>query len=196
MKKKMYIFLAVVVLLFLAWVFWGYFSVKNVETLSYKVLDDSKEYEIREYEDYIVAETEIEGGFSMASNKSFSILAGYIFGGNESKEKIAMTAPVLIDEESTLRTFSFVMPKKYTLESLPKPIDSRVKIRKISGKKVAAIRFRGIFSNNLFEKKKEELKKYLERDGIKYTNITSAGYNPPWTPPFMTRNEAWAIIKE
>ncbi|PIR55627.1 heme-binding protein [Candidatus Peregrinibacteria bacterium CG10_big_fil_rev_8_21_14_0_10_36_19] len=192
----MYIFLAVVVLLFLAWVFWGYFSVKNVETLSYKVLDDSKEYEIREYEDYIVAETEIEGGFSMASNKSFSILAGYIFGGNESKEKIAMTAPVLIDEESTLRTFSFVMPKKYTLESLPKPIDSRVKIRKISGKKVAAIRFRGIFSNNLFEKKKEELKKYLERDGIKYTNITSAGYNPPWTPPFMTRNEAWAIIKE
>jgi len=205
----MYIFLAVVVLLFLAWVSWGYFSVRNVEMLDYETLDSSKEYEIRQYSDYIVAETELDENFDNAKNKAFSILAGYIFGGNESKEKIAMTTPVtekpsekiamttpvIVNEESKLKTFSFVIPKKYTLEQLPKPLNNKVKIREIKGEKVAVLRFRGFFNSTRVEKKKEELRDYLNRDGISFSTISSAGYNPPWTPPFMTRNEVWAVIK-
>jgi len=91
----------------------------------------------------------------------------------EEVEKIAMTAPVVTEEDEKFQKLYFVLPAKYTLETLPEPTDPRVKIKKVVGKKIAVLKFSGFYSDEIFEKKKEELKKYLERDGIEYGKISS-----------------------
>lgn len=209
-KKKMNIALIVLGILFLAWVAYGYFSVALTEQLQYEVLDQSKEYEIRQYDDYLIAETKLDGSFEKGGDSAFRIVAGYIFGGNTKKEKIAMTAPVVeaesekiamttpvvFDDEAENKTFAFVLPAKYTLETLPEPNDKRVEIKAVKGSKVAVLRFSGLYRDKKFQAKKEELISYLERDGLKYGQISTAGYNPPWTPPFMNRIEVWATLTE
>jgi hypothetical protein len=211
-KRKMPIYNIVIIVplvLLAGWIAVGYFSSK-VEQLPYTVLDSSKEYEIREIKEHLIIETEVSGGFESGGNEAFSILAGYIFGNNKKKEKIAMTTPVVgsesekiamtapvVAEDRTddLINFSFVVPEKYTLETLPEPLDPRIKIKKVGKKKVAVLRFTGFYNDQKFEDKKEELKKYLKRDKLGYSNFSSAGYNPPWTPPFMRRLEVWAELK-
>ncbi len=213
-KKKMppyLIALIVVVFLFIAWVAYGYFG-SRVERLKYTVIDDSKEYEIRLLDDHIIAETKVSGGFAQSGREGFPIIAGYIFGENKSRQKIAMTtpvietedlsepiamtAPVIEEEGENTNFFSFVMPSGYTMETLPEPIDKRITIREVKGKKIAVLTFGGFYTDEKFEKKKAELIGYLERDGITYSNLSSVGYNPPWTPPFMRRIEVWAEIIE
>jgi hypothetical protein len=108
-------------------------------------------YEIRNYPSHIEAQTTVQGNFDDSINSGFTIVAGYIFGGNTKKEsiamtapvkeqkvdseKIAMTAPVTVDTEGESRIVSFVMPKKYSLETLPEPTDSRVKLVEVPAKK-------------------------------------------------------------
>jgi hypothetical protein len=174
------------------------------------VLKSEKGYEIRLYPPHIVAETVVEGSYQSALNQGFRIVAGYIFGGNTRKESIAMTAPVIEQKtneriamtapvvasmEGESHTIAFGMPRSYTLETLPTPTDSRVKIVTIPEKKMAVIRFSWLRTNNRVETKKQELLDALKRDKV----ITQgepqyAGYNAPWTPPWMTRNEVMVEI--
>lgn len=204
----MWIPLIVFAVLFALWVAYGYFAVRSVEQLGYKVLDSSKEYEIRQIERHIVAEVSMQGTFQQGGNDAFRIIAGYIFGNNKKKEKIAMTTPVIeeeseviamttpviFDEETKNKKMSFVLPAKYTLETLPDPVDSRVKIIEVEPYQVAVLRFRGFPSDSNYANRKEQLTQYLKRDGVEFSTIRSAGYNPPWTPPFMTRLEVWAVL--
>lgn len=207
--KTAWIITIIAIILFLGWIAFGYFS-SRVETLSYKVLSNDKEYEIRELPQHIIAETTVTGDFDDASGEAFNILAGYIFGNNKKSETIAMTTPVIENESEIIamtapvveqdspknqKIFSFVMPKQYNLENLPQPLDSRVKIKKIESKKIAVLTFSGFYSEKKITAKKELLKQYLDRDGLKYTTISWAGYNPPWTPPFMRRLEVWAELQ-
>ena len=138
-------------------------------------------------------------------------MAGYIFGGNTKRESIAMTAPVVeqrvseniamtapvtasIDGES--RTIAFGMPRSYTLETLPIPTDPRIKIVTIPEKKMAAIRFSWFRTSDRIQSKKQELLDALKRDNIAVNGEPQyAGYNPPWTPPWMMRNEVLVEIK-
>lgn len=197
------------IFLFLAWIAIGFFS-SRVETLSYTVLNSDKEYEIRQLPEHIIAETMVSGNFDKASGEAFNILAGYIFGNNKKKqsismtspvveneyEKIAMTAPVVEqDSGSNQKVFSFIMPDEYTLETLPKALDARVSIRQVESKKIAVLTFSGFYSEKKIDAKKELLKQYLDRDGLEYSTVSWAGYNPPWTPPFMRRLEVWAELK-
>ena len=211
MKKMnaIYIVTFIVGILFLAWIAFGYFSSK-VEILPYTVLESGKEYEIRQLPEHIIAETTVSGNFDDASREAFNILAGYIFGGNKKKQSISMTSPVVENEsqkiamtvpvveqdlESNQKTFFFVMPSEYKLETLPEPLDSRVIIKQVEAKKIAVLSFSGFYSEKKINEKKELLKQYLERDGLEYSTVSWAGYNPPWTPPFMRRLEAWAELK-
>ena len=117
--------------------------------------------EIRRYDSTVVAETLIEGGsYSEAGNAGFRRLASYIFGANRGDAKIAMTAPVAMAPDSGQRIamtapvdsardssggwrIAFYMPAGYTLESLPQPLDPRVTLRVVPGRRVAALRFSG-----------------------------------------------------
>lgn len=190
----------------IVWVSWSVYITAVTEEVPYTVIDNSKEYEIREYEYFILAEVETEGGITSGGNSAFSILFNYISGQNENDQKIAMTTPVIsepIGEKIAMtapviqdkNTFSFVLPKEYTLENAPKPKDSRIKLREIKNVKVAVLRFSGSYSDSNFEQKKIKLDSYLQRDGKDYSKMSSATYNPPGIPPFLRRLEVWAYLE-
>lgn len=187
------------------WSAWGYFS-SRVENTEYSVLEIRDNYELRLYPEHIVAQTTVKGVYSEALNQGFRIIAGYIFGGNVKRENIAMTAPV-VEQTSTSEsiaitapviatvegeshTVAFGMPRSYTLDTLPTPTDSRVQLVTVPEKKMAAIRFSWMRSEARIQSKKQELMTLLTRDGILTVGEPQyAGYNAPWTPPWMMRNE-------
>jgi len=185
-----------------------------IEEPKYRVIENAGEYELRVYDPKIIAEVEVSGTQKEASNAGFKLIAGYIFGGNTSRkggnEKISMTAPVTMDSveakpvsekismtvpvnmEQTGEKWRmhFVMPSEYTLATLPKPNNPEVKIRQVPGHKYAVIRFSGFAGKKKADKKAAQLKKWLEGRGIKPTGKPElARYNPPWSLPFMRRNE-------
>ena len=206
------IFLTVIIAIIVLWSAWGYFS-SRVEQAEYRVIKKMAGYEVREYSAHIVAETTVKGKYSDALNEGFRIVAGYIFGGNSKRQGIAMTSPVLdqsVDSEKISMTapvlettqgeshvISFGMPKSYTLQTLPIPTDSRVKIVQVPAKQFAAIKFSWIRSDMRVKKMEFKLLELISRDGIKFLGKPIyAGYNAPWTPPWMTRNEVMIELKK
>lgn len=202
----LYIFIGIIIL----WSVWGYFS-SRVENTQYSVLESKKDYEIRLYPEHIVAQTVVKGPYRESLNQGFTIIARYIFGGNTKKESIAMTSPVV--EKSSLsesiamtspvmatiegesHTIAFGMPRSYTLETLPTPNDARIQIVTIPEKKMAVIRFSWIRTDARVQSKKKELLELLRKDTVKIIGeVQYAGYNAPWTPPWMTRNEVMVEI--
>jgi effector-binding domain-containing protein len=201
----LYIVIAVIVL----WSIWGYFS-SRVENTPYSVLESKKDYEIRLYPAHIVAQTIVKGSYNEALNVGFRIVAGYIFGGNTKKERIAMTspvmekgsesiamtAPVMATVEGESHIIAFGMPLSYTLNTLPTPTDSRVQIVTIPEMKMAVIRFSWFRTDARVQSKKQQLLDELKKDSVTVVGEPQyAGYNAPWTPPWMTRNEVLVEIK-
>lgn len=207
---KLSIILAPIVI-FILWNVWGYFS-SNVEQAEYSVLKKADDYEIRTYAPHIVAQTTVSGGYEDALNEGFRIIAGYIFGGNTSNQKVAMTAPVTEEKasgkniamtapvtsatEGDMRTVAFVMPKEYTLDTLPIPNDSRVKLVQSPKRTMAVRSFSWYRSAARVQKMEGELLAALKRDGVTVVGTPQfAGYNAPWTPPWMVRNEVMVEVK-
>lgn len=197
--------------LLVLWSIWGYFS-SNVEQAEYSIIREADTYEVRQYAPHIEAQTVVKGAYSDALNEGFSIVAGYIFGGNSRKEsiamtapvreqndtseKIAMTAPVVSHAQGDSRIIAFVMPRGYTLETLPTPTDSRVQLIEVPEKKIAALRFTWFISEKRIKAMEERLLQDLKRDGVEVVGTPSyAGYNAPWTPPWMVRNEVLVEVK-
>ena len=193
------------------------------EEPKYVLLEKSEPFELRAYAPRIVAEVKVDGDLDAASNQGFRLIAAYIFGKNQVSEKIAMTAPVGIesgDQSKSAKiamtapvtiegpksqdksnqkqwTVSFVMPAEYTLNTLPKPLDSQVKIREVPSERRAVITFSGFYNEDKVQEKTQAL-----QDWIKVRNMKSIGepqfarYNPPWTLPFMRRNEVMIQVLE
>jgi len=187
------------------WAIGSYIAVRGLEEPAYSVLEKRAGYEIRQYEPYVIAETEVTGSFDEATNEGFRIIADYIFGNNTKKDSISMTTPVIeetsekismttpvintLEEEST-RTISFVLPSKYTLESLPEPNNSRVTLTKVAGRKVAALSFTWYPTESRVSEKKATFINLLEKDGQKIIGaVQVARYNPPLSMPLVLRNE-------
>lgn len=184
-----------------AYIVWG------IEQAKYEVLESRGGYEIRRYAPMLVAETEIMQQGRRAEGAAFRVLAGYIFGGNtESRNinmtapvarefksegrEIAMTAPVLIDDTATQARMTFVMPSKFTRATIPTPIDSRVKIREVPERRIAALSFGWQVTMSRRAEKVRELLLLLKRDGIEPVGAPLyAGFNPPFSIPFLKRHE-------
>jgi effector-binding domain-containing protein len=200
----------IVLAVFVLWSVWGLLS-SNVEQAKYKIVKKAKDYEIRKYPEHIVAQTTVKGAYDEALYKGFSNVAGYIFGGNVKKEsipmtapvterrnlseRIAMTAPVMEKKEGESHVIAFVMPSSYTIHSLPKPLNSEVKIVSVPEKRFAVIRFTWYRSEKRIKKFSQKLLAALTRDGVAHKgNPVYAGYNAPWTPPWLVRNEVMIEI--
>ena len=154
---------------------------RNIETYPYVVKKKYKQFEIRSYETTLFTSVRLSTkGYKNSSSKGFSILAGYIFGNNERKEKIAMTSPVSMSlEDST--TMMFMVPKKLKKDLLPKPNQTGIEFKQEPAKTLAAIRFSGWANDTKIEKYKQHLKAALDAEGIKYTNqFYFFGYNAPF----------------
>lgn len=156
-------------------------SRKSIENYPYEVLKTYDEFEIRKYEARLFTKVQLNtNDYSQASSAGFSKLAGYIFGGNDSKQKIAMTSPVAMGLEDSM-TMMFMVPNDLDKNKLPKPDNSEIEFKEEPVKIVAAITFGGWANTEKIEKYKQMLIDGLNQKGIKYTNHFSLlGYNPPF----------------
>jgi len=169
-------------------VFFG--ETQAIEETKFKVIESEGKFELRQYSPYIVAETFVEGDFSKAGNEAFRRLADYINGQNRRKQTIPMTAPVSQEEIGERWRFTFLMPTGYTLETLPEPLDSRVELKKVSERLMAALKYSGTWSQSRYEEKEKLLMEWIERRGLKQIGQPIfARYDPPFLPWFLRRNE-------
>ncbi|WP_255539369.1 heme-binding protein [Polynucleobacter sp. 71A-WALBACH] len=185
------------------------------EEPKYVLLEKSEPFELRAYAPLIVAEVKVDGDLDAASAQGFRLIAAYIFGKNQVAEKIAMTAPVGIesgDQNKSAKiamtapvkieggkpleaagnqwTVSFVMPAEYTLASLPKPLNPQINIREVPAEKRAVIIFSGFYNEEKVQEKTQALREWMKTKNLKPAGEPQfARYNPPWTLPFMRRNE-------
>jgi hypothetical protein len=165
--------------------------------------------EIRHYAPRIAAETTVEGSVSHARNQGFRRIAGYIFGGNRSRTKIAMTAPVAQSAGSGSEkiamtapvgqsrsgpgawTIRFYMPAGSTMETLPVPNNPQVHLVTVPAEDYAALRFSGAPDQSTVAAKQAQLLAALRSSVWTPVGEPSAWfYDPPWTIPFLRRNEA------
>jgi hypothetical protein len=164
-------------------------SQRNIETYAFTIIDSYETIEIRQYEASLFTSVQMpSNNYRKTSSKGFSVLAGYIFGGNDKEEKIAMTSPVAMSlKDST--TMLFLVPKKYTRDNLPVPNDSSIEFKDVPEKKVAAISFGGWANDSKIASFKKKLIDVLNSKGIKYTdNFYFLGYNAPMEV-FNRKNE-------
>ena len=165
--------------------------------------------EIRQYVEYIIAETIVTGEFEDVSNKGFRRLVDYIGGDNIKNQSIEMTAPVNQERaesageeiemtapvnqetvDSTSFRISFVMPSRFKMETLPLPNDDRIELQTVPAKKMAVIRYSGTWSRSGYEKHLAKLMDYIKQNDLAIKgDPVWARYNPPFTPWFMRRNE-------
>jgi hypothetical protein len=166
-----------------------------IEEPSYEVLLETKHYEVRRYQPYIVAEVDVDEDFKQSGNSAFRVLAGYIFGDNASQEKMNMTAPVESAANYGPYTYSFVMERKYTMESLPTPTDPDVRLVERPGRVMAVHRYSGTWSEERYAEHEKILLDALATDRIETLGSpVFARYNAPFTPWFLRRNEVMVEI--
>ena len=181
------------------------FGIRTADEPNYQVLNDYGPIQIRQYPALVVAQTEVNADFKNSSSQGFQLLAGYIFGNNKKQQKMAMTAPVIQEQETetlamtapvlqqksgAVWLMAFVLPAEYSVATAPVPLNTAVVIKEIPGKKVAVIRYSGSLSEQGIEEKSEELKNWLSKQGYRAIFPSrSAAYDPPWTLPFLRRNE-------
>ncbi|MEE4176497.1 MAG: heme-binding protein [Bacteroides sp.] len=153
----------------------------RTEQYPYSVIREYKGFEIRQYEPAIFARTRVATeGYRSGSNAAFRTLASYIFGGNDRNESIAMTSPVAMRQGEGLE-MEFMMPSKYTLESLPEPNRSGIEFIEKPGVVMAAISFSGWASDGKIAEMTQRLRYMLDSEGISHTdNFIYLGYNPPY----------------
>jgi len=209
MKKKLiWWMIAVVAVALLGAALWGPI-VSNVEQPKYNVVESSGSIEIRDYTPMIVAEAEVSGERREAIGKGFRIIADYIFGNNsaaqkvpmtapvtqQGSEKIAITAPVTQHGDGNSWTVRFVMPASYTMETLPKPNNLAVSLKEISAKRFAVIRFSGMGRKDSLRRHTKKLNDFISAKKLTPLSApTYAFYNPPWTLPFLRRNEVMVEV--
>ena len=176
----------------------------DVEKPKYQATALVNEIELRSYDPMLVAVVQVSGNRKDAISEGFRVLADYIFGNNtldqnismtapveqQGGQMISMTAPVQQQQGSNSWMISFVMPKKFTLKTIPKPNNKMVKINEVPAQRFVTIRFSGTNSDANIERAESALFNYIAQNKINVTGAPKyAFYNPPWTLPFMRRNE-------
>ena len=189
MLKVLLIALGITLLIFIAVQLFAMQGSKNIESYNYNVVESYEGFEVRKYEARLFTSIKLPNTtYKKGSSKGFSILAGYIFGGNDRKEKISMTSPVSISLADTM-TMMFLVPKEFNKESLPTPDQSQIEFKEEPAKSVAVITFGGWADDEKISNQKQKLIELLKKNDIKHTNkFYFLGYNPPFET-FNRKNE-------
>ena len=194
-------------------------TVMATEEPTFSIIEKSEPFELRAYAPQLIAEVKVEGDLDTASSQGFRLIAAFIFGQNQVSEKISMTVPVGIETAQSTKiamtvpvgieaskdsakginqwVFSFVMPSEYTMATLPKPLNPLVTIRELPAQKRAAITFSGFYNDAKVLEKTKALEEWVKSK--QWQTIGSpqfARYNPPWSIPFMRRNEILITLRD
>jgi hypothetical protein len=183
---------------------------KSTETPAYSVQGSADGVELRLYDPRIAAEVTVTGPRLLAINTGFRILAGYIFGGNQSRAKVAMTSPVAQAPSETIAMTSpmgqsgadgawvvqFTMPSGYSLETLPVADDARIRFVPQPAQRQLVTQFSGMATAGALEKAEAQL-----RAAANAQNLTLAAgpyfyfYDAPMTLPWNRRNEVAFVLR-
>ena len=185
-----------------------------IEEPEYRVVKEYEDFELRRYAAFLIAATEVQGEFDAAGNRGFRILFDYISGNNEQAEAIAMTAPVgqrakgekiamtapvsqvKADGSPDLYSISFVVPGEYTLETVPRPRDPRVRIQQVPSRLVAVRRYSGRWRIANYRENESFLLQAVANAGLQTVGEPEyARYNSPFKPWFMRRNEVMIEVR-
>lgn len=185
----------------------------ETEEPEYTLLTQTGDFELRRYDEQLVAQTWVSGDQDSASREGFKILADYIFGNNtaptggsskismtapvtmqseasDASQKIAMTAPVSMQQEDGKWRVQFTMPSQYTMQTLPKPNNPNVEIIEVPAQNYGVIKFSWLAGEDKVAEKTEALQTWMQDQNLTPTGEPElARYNPPWTLPFLRRNE-------
>jgi hypothetical protein len=185
----------------------------SIEQPAYETLKQDGDFEVRRYNGYILAGVDEKGDMDTALNKGFRALFDYITGHNKVRQKIPMTAPVT-EEMATgsenipmtvpvtaemagegVYTVAFIMPGRYTLDTLPQPDNSDIRFTEVPDHNVAVIRFSGHSHEPKIKEMGNKLKEWLDaHDMAPRSNFRLARYDPPWIPGFMRHNEVMVDV--
>lgn len=184
---------------------------RTIEEPAHVTAVEDGKFALREYLPCVVAETEVTGEWDAASSQGFRRIAGYIFGGNtradriamtapvgqrKAGEKIAMTAPVGVRPTGDAWVISFTMPSASSLATLPEPNDARVVLRQQPGRRVAVHTFTGFWTDASMARHTEELNAWTAKRGLRAAGPPEINrYDPPWTLPWLRRNEIWVEVE-
>jgi hypothetical protein len=169
-----------------------------IEKPEYTVELSSHGIEVRNYSEYWIAECHVSGetDLSAAGSRAFGRLFGYISGENSQGQKIAMTSPVQQIQSETGWNVSFVVPKDVSVGEIPVPSNSTIAIRKVDAGRFAVLQYSGTWSDSKFKAKTALLLNAVSDLGMKTAGtVSSAFYNPPFTPPFLRRNEVMVRLQ-
>ena len=161
-----------------------------IEEPAYTVVETATPFEIRDYGSYVVAETLLDGPFEGVGNEAFQRLFGYISGNNRGAEKIPMTAPVEQQRAGNRWRVAFVLPASFTLATAPLPTDNRVTLAEVPPRRVALVRYRGVWSEARYDEELALLRRFIAERALRETGEpVFARYDPPFMPWFLRRNE-------
>jgi hypothetical protein len=179
--NKVYIILARITGVFIVSQLLMSYYTSDIETPKYTVIKTYDDFEVRQYESMIVAQTIMpQDTYKKSASTGFRRIAGYIFGNNKQKQEIAMTSPVFMEMGEDTK-MAFVMPSKYALTDLPAPNASNVTLVKVEPKKYAVVRFSGFASDRRIANYTEKLKQLLVANKIEAIgSYNFLGYNAPW----------------
>jgi hypothetical protein len=172
----------------------------------YKVIKEYPAFELRKYEAYLVAETEVAGAFDDVGSQAFRKLFRYISADQRPQGKIAMTTPVIqqpvaADEDAGADSstahendrsyrFAFVMPAEYNLDDLPRPDNASIQLRSVPARLMAVRRYSGTWSEERYRKNRDQLLDAVKAAGLKTLGTPIfARYNAPFSLWFLRRNE-------
>ena len=168
------------------------------EAAQYAVIESDGRFETRQYPDLMLAATATEFD-AQGEDGSFMRLFRYIDGANAESEKVAMTIPVFMDDatDSERGEMAFVLPGDMPEEAVPTPSSERVRIRQRPGGQFAVVRFSGRLSTESAARAERELREWMQQQGLEgEPHATSAGYDPPWTPGPLRRNEVLIRLRD
>lgn len=185
----------------------------SIEQPAYETLKQDGDIELRRYNGYILAQVDENGDMDVALNHGFRALFDYITGHNKVRQKIPMTAPVTEEmaagsenipmtlpvtaEMAGERVYrvAFIMPGRYTLDTLPQPDNKDIRFREVQDHNVAVIRFSGHSHERKVNEMSNRLKEWLDTHGVApKSNFRLARYDPPWIPGFMRHNEVMVDV--
>ena len=181
----------------LAYLGWKLTARSAYESAEYTLLDSDSPFETRRYPDLLMATTNMKFE-SQGGDGSFTRLFQYIRGANDDEQKVAMTTPVFMEPEvdDHQGQMGFVIPKKVAEQDVPKPTSENVQIRKRAGGRFAVMRFSGRMNRESLAKAEEQLRQWMtKKDLVGDRDAEFAGYDPPWTPGPLRRNEVLIRLK-
>ncbi len=162
-----------------------------VEHVPYTVVGGYHGWEVRDYPSHCLVSVAVPGDASSSSFRGFRPLFRYISGDNVASRSIPMTAPVFQEPVSPgVYRVSFAMPRSFGPDDVPPPLSEDLSVVVVPKRLVAALRFRGLWSDRRVSAKASELLAYVADAGLDTVGaVFTARYDPPTKPPFMRRNE-------